>query len=450
MNFKKTLFILSFTVLLLNSCKNDDNPASTDNTGNRAGYDYLPQGDKMMVDELNRHISKIEDVSPSSSNSDMSPLNYFSNKKIIGLGEATHGTKEFFQMKHKIFKYLVERYNYKVFGFEADMGECIYIDRFICKGIGTIEETIRKMHFGIWRTEEVKELILWMREYNRAKSPQDKIHFLGFDAQYWDLNSDLQKDFILNAGIPIPGYIERILGEIKALSSISNEDSLANKYSLFYTKCDSVRVFLRENKSQLIASSSGPEFEQIDRLMIQTSQAINVRTRQDVNKRDYYMAQNAQWMSNLYGSDSKIVIWAHNAHITKIADYPVSSFISNSMGNYLSGLLGNNYANIGFSFGNGSFHASTSTNNNIVTINQQKKESSNYIFGFAKYEHFLLINDNVPGPGILADFLGTKRLFFGVGATYYEDSHYHYADLTDCFDAIIHLSNTTASEYIPK
>lgn len=41
------------------------------------------------------------------------------------MGEATHGTKEFFQLKHKIFRYLAEKHNFRIFAFEADMGEAM-------------------------------------------------------------------------------------------------------------------------------------------------------------------------------------------------------------------------------------------------------------------------------------------------------------------------------------
>ena len=51
------------------------------------------------------------------SNEDLVSLSYLSNCKIVGLGEATHGTKEFFQLKHRIFQYLVESFDYMVFAF---------------------------------------------------------------------------------------------------------------------------------------------------------------------------------------------------------------------------------------------------------------------------------------------------------------------------------------------
>jgi erythromycin esterase len=61
----------------------------------------------------------------------------FQDARIIGLGEATHGSKEFFDAKHRIFRYLVENHGIKVFAFEADFGESLYLNEAIQKGIAS-------------------------------------------------------------------------------------------------------------------------------------------------------------------------------------------------------------------------------------------------------------------------------------------------------------------------
>lgn len=78
---------------------------------------------KTLISELNKCIHPVSGSDPSLNNADLAPFDIFAGTKIIGLGEASHGTKEFFQMKHRLFKYFVEKHGYKIFGFEADMGE---------------------------------------------------------------------------------------------------------------------------------------------------------------------------------------------------------------------------------------------------------------------------------------------------------------------------------------
>jgi len=450
MEFRIIFLTVLLSAFLISSCSEEDNPLESNNDITaRPGYNSLTSFDKTILEELNKRISRIESPSPESANLDLTPLDYFADKKIIALGEATHGTKEFFQMKHKIFKYLVEKHNYKVFGFEADMAECIYIDRFICKGTGTIEEAMNKMHFWTWKTQEVKELILWMREYNRTRSSQDQIHLLGFDSQYWNYNSDLLNDYLSNSGMTLPTHISKILSEIKELSSVTNTVSITSQYELFYSKCDTVKSYLDANKTQLIASTSETEFEQMRQLTIQAAQAIDVKTGRDFMKRDYYMAQNALWMSNLYGSNSKMVTWAHNGHINKGGDspylYPMGKFITNT--------IGDGYSAIGFSFGNGTFRAITRLANgsysglNIHSFSRvQDTKSYNFIFGFAKYDNFLLIKNNTSVSNQLTNFLNASNLFFSVGAVY-GDNYNCYAtiSLAANYDAIIHLSMTNTA-----
>jgi erythromycin esterase len=62
----------------------------------------------------------------------------FSSKSIIGMGEATHGTREFFEIKGGMFQWLVNECNYRVFGIEATYGGCCYINDFVQSGEGTL------------------------------------------------------------------------------------------------------------------------------------------------------------------------------------------------------------------------------------------------------------------------------------------------------------------------
>ena len=82
------------------------------------------------IQELDSLIYPLISVSPGWNCDDLQPLSFLGKAKIVGLGEATHGTYEFFRLKHRIFRLLVENYNFRIFGFEADMGESIFIDRY--------------------------------------------------------------------------------------------------------------------------------------------------------------------------------------------------------------------------------------------------------------------------------------------------------------------------------
>lgn len=100
------------------------------------------------------------------------------NSKLIGLGEATHGTKEFSEIKSDIVKILVTHYNYKYFILEAGFTDCIKINEFIQnKSYDSIN-----LFNGLpwpWATKEFYDLLVWMRNYNLNN--KEPINFFGSD-----------------------------------------------------------------------------------------------------------------------------------------------------------------------------------------------------------------------------------------------------------------------------
>jgi erythromycin esterase len=80
-----------------------------------------------LVQSLESELNPLSEDPLLWSNDDLKFLDPIANKSIIGLGEATHGTAEFFKAKHRIFKYLVEKHGYKIFAFEADFGESLQL-----------------------------------------------------------------------------------------------------------------------------------------------------------------------------------------------------------------------------------------------------------------------------------------------------------------------------------
>lgn len=101
------------------------------------------------------------------------------DKEIIGVGEATHGTKEFFEMKHRLFKFLVEEMDFKVFAMEESMSNMELINEYI---LGKDYKLMSNL-LAPWQTKEMMDLINWAKEYNNKVSKENKIRFYGFDSQ---------------------------------------------------------------------------------------------------------------------------------------------------------------------------------------------------------------------------------------------------------------------------
>ncbi|MCA9712195.1 MAG: erythromycin esterase family protein, partial [Myxococcales bacterium] len=134
------------------------------------------------IDWIRDHHVPLRTVEAGHGLDDLAALDpVFSKAKVVGLGEATHGTREFFQLKHRMLEYLVERHGFSVFGIEANRTECRAIDRYVQTGEGDPREALAGIYFWTWNTHEVLDLIEWMRQYN--ESHPRKLRFVGFDAQ---------------------------------------------------------------------------------------------------------------------------------------------------------------------------------------------------------------------------------------------------------------------------
>lgn len=125
---------------------------------------------------------------------DLMPLkDLIGDSRIVALGEATHGTREFFQMKHRVLEFLAKEMGFTVFSIEANMPESYRVSDFVLKGRGDPEDLLDGMYFWTWNTEEVRDMILWMRDFN--ESGEKELTFTGFDMQTPDIAMQIVLDF---------------------------------------------------------------------------------------------------------------------------------------------------------------------------------------------------------------------------------------------------------------
>ncbi len=140
------------------------------------------------VDWIRAHAIPLRTVEAGQGFDDMQPLaKVVGNAKIVALGEATHGTREFFQLKHRIVEFLANQKGFTIFSIEANMPEAYRLNDFVLHGQGDPKQLLKGMYFWIWDTEEVVDMILWMREFNRLGQRPDRVHWIRYaDAETRD------------------------------------------------------------------------------------------------------------------------------------------------------------------------------------------------------------------------------------------------------------------------
>ena len=103
--------------------------------------------------------------------------------RVVSLGEATHGNKEFQELKLQVFSRLAQTGNVKALVLEGDFGGCSLVNDYIQGGEGDPEELVNHLGYRIYRTEQMSELIRWMRSYNDTAADEDKVRIYGMDIQ---------------------------------------------------------------------------------------------------------------------------------------------------------------------------------------------------------------------------------------------------------------------------
>lgn len=115
--------------------------------------------------------------------------------RIVALGEATHGNKEFQELRLDVFSHLVETTDVRAFVLEGDFGSCALTNDYILHDKGTAEEAVKNLGFDIYKTDEMLALVEWMHNYNQNVSENEKVRLYGIDMQQNEATLNRVEDF---------------------------------------------------------------------------------------------------------------------------------------------------------------------------------------------------------------------------------------------------------------
>lgn len=305
------------------------------------------------IDWITKQAIEIEDAEPDTALdifTEHTPA-AFDNAKIYGFGEASHNTKEFFNLKAKFFKHLVETQDVKTFIMEESYQAEAIINEYISGGEGDIKTVASSFSIGFWRTKEVLNLITWMRTYNLNKPKSEHIRFYGMDVQLaTKLNQEI-RSFVTAHNLTVD---EKLL---------ATADSCANKvidYSVndgwWKDQINSLRT-LKQQILNLKPDSTvykATSLRSLDYLISYTTYAslVGKAYPQSTKYRDLQMFENVKHIVNNESQNGKAFVWAHNEHINNRELYSRESGIIN-LGHHLKDYYNEDYYSVGFGFGTG-------------------------------------------------------------------------------------------------
>ena len=198
-----------------------------------AAWIYIPQI---------KAARKVEDVADYQKK--ISDITIPTGTRIVALGEASHGNAEFQELKLTVFQQLVEKNDIRAFALEADYGDGVLVNQYIHSegSCNSAEEAVANLSFRIYQTDQMAELVSWMKQYNDTAAEEDQLSFYGFDIQNPEANNSLVEDFCTRVGLEadlsdVKGIYEKLSGSPEVYGVEPDYESvLVSCKGLIYTQ----------------------------------------------------------------------------------------------------------------------------------------------------------------------------------------------------------------------
>ena len=354
------------TLLALTLCAAGTNAAAWASTASAAaaqpGSAHGAAGDPVAA--LGRDAHALRSTAPHGDLRDLRPLGAMvADAQVVGLGEATHGSREFFTMKHRVFRYLVEEKGFTTFSLETGWSGGVRLNEYVRNGTGDPDQIMAEEFQGsyrFWRTTEYRDLIEWMRDYNSRHATQ--VQFMGNDIGY--AGPELFERVIGYVRAHHPALLAQFTGAYRDLRPTTDAGTWMSTYpGLPVAHRQAVATTARQALDALVAThGTTEEFTwtvQHARAIAQTATlyAFDLddpgKIREAMLYRDQVMAENTAWWHERTGA--KILVSAHNGHVGYESHEPEQ--YPRMQGAFLRDRLGAGYLSVGVTFHHGSFTA---------------------------------------------------------------------------------------------
>jgi erythromycin esterase len=420
------------------------------------------------VAALAQYATPLSTTDPEAPLAPLEPLHgRLADARVVGLGEATHGSREFFQLKHRFVRYLVSELGVRAFALEANFSETLALDDYVVHGDGDPRDALDGVYFWTWNVESVLALVEWLRGFNEGRPLDERVRFFGVDAQYTRGPVEALREFFADAD---PAFLDSIRADLEAADDggtpSQQEDArdaiataadaaasrvlrrLNDRHGEYVSVTDAERVALARRHARVLEQAA--EYKRThpgadpDRDALERWLAV----------RDHSMAANVGWILDRPGVD-RVTLWAHDAHVNRTrqpSDPPAPS-----LGSVLADRHGDAYFAVGFAFGRGAFQAidrgpdTDDDGSGPVEHSLSAPLSGTIESTLAELGEPPVLVDlrAAAGDDALADWLDAPRPHFSVGATFDPTSpgeylvEYNYAD---AFDAVCYVDETTRTQ----
>ena len=395
------------------------------------------------------------------------------NARVVLLGEASHGTHEFYRIRAQISKILIEQCGFRAVAIEGDWPDACRVDRFVRGGGERIDSVdalcgFQRFPQWMWRNADVLDFIGWLREHNASpKFTARKCGFFGLDL--YSLHASIEAVLAYLDKVD-PAAARRARHHYSCFESFgksienygwatgidlapSCEDAVVKELVELRRKAD---AYLRRDDP---AAADAYFSAEQNAVVVRNAEAYyrNMFRREvsSWNMRDTHMMETLEALvarMDASGTPAKILVWAHNSHVGDARATQMGSRGELNIGQLARERFGGEVLSVGFTTYDGTVTAASDWNAPAERKNVRPAHPQSYeaVFHQIDYPCFFL---NLRRAEVAAPLRST-RLERAIGVIYRPEteleSHYFGARLPDQFDAIFHYDRTRAVEPLER
>jgi erythromycin esterase-like protein len=380
---------------------------------------------------------------------------------LVLIGEASHGTHEFYQARAQITQQLIEEKGFTGVVAEADWPDAYRVNRFVRgedrdRDADSALAGFLRFPQWMWRNRVVLEFVQWLRLHNHAlPAEQTKVGFYGMDlySLYGSIAAVLEYlDRIDPAAAKRArfryGCFEQFEEDPQAYGYAASfdldrscEDKVIQqlldlqKHATELAKRDGDDFFVAEQNARLIRNAE----EYYRQMFIGRIDTWNLR--------DTHMTDTIEALRRHLGPKTKLVVWAHNSHLGDARATSMGARGEVNVGSLCRQRWGREVFNIGFSTHAGTVTAAHDWGGDatIMRVNLSMPGSVERLFHDVGLQEFMVIFGDEPR---LKEALRDERLERAIGVIYRPNteriSHYFHARVSEQFNAVIHYDVTNA------
>ena len=393
--------------------------------------------------------------------------------RFVLIGEASHGTHEFYRVRAELTKRLIREKEFAAVAVEADWPDAYRVNRYV-RGRSDDEDAtealagFKRFPQWMWRNADVLDFVGWLRAHNEASGEDARVGFYGLDL--YSLHASMEA-VLSYLRVVDPQAARRAQFRYGCFEHFG-EDPQRYGYAASYGLTPSCETAVVEQLVELRRSAAGyaqldgrvaPDdlffAEQNARLVINAERYYRAMFGSRVsswNLRDRHMAETLEALVGFLegqGGRSKVVLWAHNSHLGDARATEMGARGELNVGQLVRERYGGDAVLIGFSTYAGTVTAASDWDEPAQRqrVRPALPDSYEALFHEADAGNFLL---DLRAPTDAVSGLTSPRLERAIGVIYRPEteriSHYFHARLPHQFDAMLHYDQTRAVEPLER